>query len=109
MLWRARAGCFFGYIRISQRAMSERPLSALAPGGSHRTWKLGEICPGRSTSPTVRKMMSWKASRVRNPLTRFLTIRMMRLSPSATALVSRTSTKVIDGVKFVDGVEEVAA
>ena len=45
-----------------------------------------------SRSPTQRKMMSAKASRVRKPLARFLTKRMMRLRPSATALVRPPTT-----------------
>jgi len=47
------------------------------------------ICAGISRSPTVRKIISIKASKLRNPLARFLTILIIRFNPSAIALVNR--------------------
>ncbi len=52
------------------------------------------ICSEIFKSPTIRKIMSEKASRVRNPLALFLAILIILFSPSAMALVNRVSTKI---------------
>ena len=50
------------------------------------------ICSGIFRYPTIKKMMSEKASKVRNPLDLFLTILIILFSPSAMASGNRVST-----------------
>ena len=84
---------FLGYIRISQS--EDVPLGPSSAGFMNylSVWNMAGICAGISTSPTVRKIRSVKASRLRNPLARFLMILMTRLRPSEMALVRREPTK----------------
>ena len=84
---------FSGYIRLSQSEDVHLVPSSRDFMNHLSVWNLAGICAGISTSPTVRKIMSVKALRLRNPLARFLTILMTRLRPSEMALVRREPMK----------------
>ena len=81
-----------GYIRISQSPISSYVPLLQGLSSLYIVLKQAGICAGILRSPTIRKMMSEKASNVRNPLALFLAILMILFNPSAIALVNLVST-----------------